>query len=160
LSHDPPTPRLTATRGCKGHKNMQEAWASFKHEKSIVHHRLLSYEQNCSNIRDEEQNTFDEKNDKFSHYWIKDSGLSFCDVTKCWWLVYVEGQGMFCLLCRQNDEHNVQNKAKAFNKNPSVRSKKSAVDEHRKSAQHNGVMQKEMVMRVSVVHKEKEERRG
>lgn len=70
-----------------------------------------------------------------------------------------EGEGMFCLLCRQNDEHNLQNKSKVFNRDPSVRFKKSALEEHRNSAQHGGAIQKEMMKRVSVFHKEKEEKK-
>lgn len=81
------------------------------------------------------------KKDKFSHTckWIEDSGLSSCEVTKFSWLAYVEGQAMFCLMCRQNDEHNLQNKSK--------------------SAQHRGTVQTEMMMQVSVFHNEKEERK-
>lgn len=70
-----------------------------------------------------------------------------------------EGEGMFCLLCRQNDEHNLQNKSKVFNRDPSVRFKKSALEEHRNSAQHGGAIQREMMKRVSVFHKEKEEKK-
>ncbi|KAK3107222.1 hypothetical protein FSP39_009772 [Pinctada imbricata] len=84
--------------------------------------------------------------------------MVFCEVTEFWWLVYVEGQGMFCLLCKENDEQNMQNKSRVFSKDPSVRFKKSAVDEHRNSAQHKGAVQKEMIKRLSVFHKEKEER--
>jgi hypothetical protein len=159
LPHDPTTPHSATTCSNKGHKNMQEALASFKLETSVVHHRLLCFEKNCSNISDDDRKRFEGKKDKFSHKWIDDRSLSFCNVTEFWWLAYVEGQGMFCLLCRQNDEHNMQNKARIFSKDPSVRFKKSAVDEHRNSAQHKGAVQREMMTRVSVFHREKEERK-
>ena len=141
---------------------MKDALANFQREhdeNTKIHHRLLCYEQNCSSISEEEKRRFDGKKDKFNHKWLENSEMSFCDITQYWWLVYVERQGMFCLLCWQNDEHNLQNKSRVFNKDPSVRFKKSAVDEHRNSAQHKGAIQKEMMMRVSVFHKEKEERK-
>ena len=36
------------------------------------------------------------------------------------WLVYVEGRGMFCLLCRKHDATNLQNKSTKFNTEPAV----------------------------------------
>jgi hypothetical protein len=57
--------------------------------------------------------------------------MSFCTATEFWWLVYAEGEGMFCLLCRQNEEHILQNKSKVFNKDPVVKFKKSALEEQK-----------------------------
>ena len=130
----------------KGRLDIKEALGHFQHENTRVHHRLHCYEKHCSSISDEDRRRFDGKKDKFSHKWLEERGLSFCEVTEVWWLVYVEGKGMFCLLCRQNDEHNILNKWKVFNKDPSVRFKKSAVDKHRHSAQHKRAVQREMIM--------------
>jgi hypothetical protein len=35
--------------------------------------------------------------DKFQHQWLSRE-MSYCDVSGYWWLAYMEGAGMFCLL--------------------------------------------------------------
>lgn len=35
------------------------------------------------------------------HDWLHKKELAFCSETKIWWLAFVEGKGMFCLLCKQ-----------------------------------------------------------
>jgi len=64
--------------------------------------------------------------------------------------VYVDGAGMFCLLCKKHNRINVQNKATSFGENPSVRMKKSAMVDHIASKKHQGAMEAEMLSRVSV----------
>ena len=44
-----------------------------------------------------------------------------------WWLVYCEGEGMFCLLCRVHNTKNKYNKQNTFNLGPSPNDKYSAV---------------------------------
>lgn len=61
------------------------------------------------------------------------------------------------MLCRKNDEHNLENKSKVFNRDTAVRFRKSALEELRNSAQHRGAIQREM-KRVSVFHKENTEK--
>lgn len=56
---------------------------------------------------------------RFQHQWILDKN-SFCKKTGLNWLVYVEGRGMFCLLCRKHDATNLQNKSTKFNTEPAV----------------------------------------
>ena len=44
-----------------------------------------------------------------------------------WWLAFVEGEGMYCLLCRIHNTKNKFNKDSKFNCEPSVRYKRSAI---------------------------------
>ena len=74
------------------------------------------------------------------------------------WLVYVEGRGMFCLLCRKHDATNLQNKSKKFNTEPAVRFKRESVEEHSTSQQNKAAVSAELLSRVSVFQKEFEER--
>ena len=41
------------------------------------------------------------------------------------WLIYKEGQEMFCLLCRKHYTSNNQNKSKKYNVEPAVRFKQN-----------------------------------
>ena len=43
------------------------------------------------------------KRDKFQHTgsWLNKRSMSFCVTTEMWWPVYVEGEGLFCLLCKK-----------------------------------------------------------
>ena len=65
--------------------------------------------------------------DNFAHSWLSDKSLSFCQTTGVFWLIYEEGQGMFCFLCKKLNTENKKNKSKAYNATPSVRFKKSAI---------------------------------
>ena len=65
--------------------------------------------------------------DKFQHKWLFEESLAFSKETGMWWLLYVEGQGMFCLLCRIHNTKNPFNKDSKFNSEPSVRFKRSAL---------------------------------
>ena len=66
----------------------------------------------------------------FKHEWLYKKELAFCPETKTWWLAFVEGKGMFCLLCRKHDCQNPQNKSAMFNKTPATRYKPAKIKEH------------------------------
>ncbi|KAK2564539.1 Zinc finger protein 862 [Acropora cervicornis] len=94
---------------------------------------------------------------RFKHEWILDRGVGYCEKTGLWWLVYEEGNGMFCLLCRMHDCENPFNHQKKFNQVPAIRFKKSALigkDGHSGSQQHEIAIQREVNKRVSFFHKE------
>lgn len=94
---------------------------------------------------------------RFKHEWILDRGVGYCEKTGLWWLVYEEGNGMFCLLCRMHDCENPFNHQKKFNQVPAIRFKKSALigkDGHSGSQQHEIAIQRELNKRVSFFHKE------
>lgn len=95
--------------------------------------------------------------DCFQHQWIFDKELSFCEKTGFNWLVYEEGRGMFCILCRKHVS-NLQNKSKKFNSEPAVRFKRKSVEEHSTSQQHKAAVNAELLSCVSVFQREFEER--
>ena len=95
---------------------------------------------------------------RFQHQWVLDKKLSFCKKTGLNWLVYVEGRGMFCLLCRKHDVTNLQNKSKKFNTEPAVRFKRKSVEENSTSQEHKAAVSTELLSHVSVFQKEFEER--
>ena len=96
--------------------------------------------------------TFSEKN----VYFIINSVLLFTMTTKnnaCFfcclflfflisgmWLVYCEGEGMFCLLCRVHNTKNKYNKQNIFNLAPSTNYKHSAVSDHARASGHTSTV--------------------
>jgi hypothetical protein len=36
--------------------------------------------------------------EKFDHTWLSEKSLSFCEVTRIWNVVFIEGFGIYCLL--------------------------------------------------------------
>jgi hypothetical protein len=103
--------------------------------KEILHSFYCCADKNCTNISKDETVRIKAK-DKFQHAWIFDGKLTYCDKTGYHWLVYEEGKGMFCILCRKHDTANPQNKTKKFNMDALVRYKRKTVEEHARSAQH------------------------
>ncbi|CAH3107966.1 unnamed protein product, partial [Pocillopora meandrina] len=91
---------------------------------------------------------------KFKHEWLTDKSLAYCSKTGIWWLAYVEGKGMYCLLCRKHNTKNEQNKSKVFSSDPAVRYRKSTITSHADSRQHLAAIEGEHLQRVSTFHKE------
>ena len=92
---------------------------------SHLHSYYCCNENHCTNISKTENERIKHiTRDKFQHHWIFDKELSYCKKTGFYWLVFEEGNGMFCLLCRKHDCSNPQNKTKKFNLNASVRYKR------------------------------------
>lgn len=89
---------------------------------------------------------------------MEDRSLAFEETTGIWWLLYLENEGLFCLLCRKHNVDNPSNRSKIFNAAPSVRFRKEAIIEHSKGKQHQSAVQAEMKQRVSVFHRQVEER--
>ena len=92
--------------------------------------------------------------DKFKHHWLTDKDIAYSSQTGLWWLSYVEGKGMFCLLCRKDNLSNKFNKSKTFNIEPSVRYRKPTLLEHVSTQQHHDAVAAEHLQRVSDFHKE------
>ena len=123
---------------------------------------LHSYYQ-CKNTDCTKLSTVDESKQKglkrkFQHVWLEDCSLTFDKTTGIWWLLYLENEGLYCLLCRKHNVVNPSNKSKIFNAAPCVRYRKEAINEHSNSRQHQNAIQAEMAQRVSVFHKQVEER--
>ncbi|PFX25821.1 Zinc finger protein 862 [Stylophora pistillata] len=82
----------------------------------------------------------------FNHDWV--------EKLDNWWLCYVEGKGMFCIICKKQGVTNPQNKTDKFSGVASDRFKSDAIETHRKSGRHKSALEVEMISIMSVFHKE------
>ena len=78
--------------------------------------------------------------------------------TEMWSPVYVEGEGLFCLLRKKRDTSNPKNKSKVFNKEPCKRFHPEEFEDHCRTSQHMNADSAEMLQRVSVFQRTLEER--
>ena len=69
---------------------------------SKVHNYYFCTEKNCKKIFSADLKAMS-KDNKFQHKWLFDPSYSFCENTTKWNLVYIEGEGMFCAVCREFD---------------------------------------------------------
>ncbi|CAH3105213.1 unnamed protein product [Porites lobata] len=67
-----------------------------------------------------------------------------------WRPVYVEGEGLFCLLCKKHDTSNPQNKLKVFNKEPCKRFRLGEFEDQCRTSQHMNAVSAEMLQRNSL----------
>lgn len=98
------------------------------------------------------------KKDCFQHEWLFRRETCFCSQTGMWYLVYVENEGMYCLLCRKHKSKSVQNRNETFSYDPSTRFKWNAVREHMSSAKHQTTVKNEQLNRVSHFQKQVDEK--
>ena len=84
--------------------------------------------------------------------------VTFCMKTGINWLIYLERDSMFCLLCRKHNYSNSQNKSKKFNLEPSVRYKWKGVEDHANSQQHKNAVIAELLSTMSYFQKELDRR--
>ena len=66
-----------------------------------------------------------------------------------WRPVNVEGEGLFCLLCKKHDTSNPQNKLKVFNKEPCKRFRLGEFEDQCRTSQHMNAVSAEMLQRDS-----------
>ena len=92
--------------------------------------------------------------DHLKHHWLSDKDIAYSSQPGLWLLSYVEGKGMFCLLCRKHNLSNKFNKFKTFKTEPSVRYRKPTLLEHVSTQQHRDAVAAEHLQRVSDFHKE------
>ena len=123
-------------------------------ETSLLHHQSTCPAVSCQKISAEEQKAQKSLKDKFKHEWLTEKSLAYCSKTGIWWLAYVEGKGMYCLLCRKHNTKNEQNKSKVFSSDPAVRYRKPTITSHADSRQHLAAIEAEHLQRVSTFHKE------
>ena len=114
----------------------------------------------CTGISKEEQDRLKmtKKRDRFHHEWLFRKETSFCSQTGIWCLVYVENEGMYCLLCRKHKSKSAQNRSETFSNGPSTRFKWNAVTEHMSSAKHKTTVKNELLNRVSHFQKQVDEK--
>ena len=89
----------------------------------------------------------------FNHGWLL-SDVASEDELGLHWLVYVENQGMFCLLCREHDTHQKMNKSKKWNKEPVVRMRRAKITEHKQSDMHVTAIKLQHLRSCSIIHNE------
>jgi len=76
-------------------------------QKKVLHHYHRCRERNCSGLRTGEKQRLSSKKNKFQHEWLFDANV-FCEKTGLRWLVFVEGEGMYCLICKKYKSTNQQ----------------------------------------------------
>ena len=97
-----------------------------------IHNFYYCSERNCKDIcsKDSDEMT---KNNKFKHDWLFNPTYGQCPDTKKWCLVYIDGQGMFCSMCRQHDVK-MNNDLKKWNSIPIKRCRTATISSHLNSA--------------------------
>ena len=130
----------------------------FPGEKSRIHHHDVC-DAGCTFSREEisrqnEVNKEKKKEKVFNHSWLCKSDIAYCAASGYWWPVFVEGKGVYCILCRKHNAHSTQNKQEKFASEPSVRFKTSAMSGHLKSKTHSEVVELEQTQRGSIFQKE------
>ena len=114
----------------------------FEPEKT-VHNCYKCSQSDCTNISKHEEQRIQPK--KFQHSWLKREN---------WWLCYVEGEGMFCLVCRKHHMRHPQNQMEVFASTPSIRYKSNAIKTHSTSNLHIAGLHTEMLQKGSFFHQE------
>jgi len=107
----------------------------------------------CQKISANNQKAQKSLKDKFKHERLTDKSLAYCSPTGMWWLLYGEGKGMYCLLCRKHNTKNEQNKSKVFSSDPAVRYRKPTLTSHADLRQHLAAIKAKHLQRVSTFHK-------
>ena len=77
-----------------------------------------------------------------------------------WRPVYVEGEGLFCLLCKKHGTSNPQNKLKVFNKEPCKRFRLGEFEDQCRTSQHMNAVSAEMLQRDSLFQRTLDEPRN
>ena len=90
----------------------------------------------------------------FNHYLIFKKDLAYNPKVQMWWLVYVEAEGQYCLICKKFDSKNPQNKKEVFPAEPSTRLKKECLEEHIATKRHRDAITAILMNRLSVFQKE------
>ena len=119
----------------------------------------------CCNISKEEtvridkEKAYQKKKDRFQHEWLFRKGTSFCKQSGYWWAVYVEGEGIYCLLCRKHHSKSQQNKSETFATDASKRFKWTTFTDHAASTKHTTTVSNELLNRVSSFQKQLDEKK-
>ena len=99
-------------------------------EEHQIHHHSICTERGCKDICDADLKAA-KKDNKFQHSWLFNPDVARCDKTNQWCLVYIDGKGMFCSLCRKYDITQ-NNKTKTWNSVPNIRCRTKTVVDHMK----------------------------
>lgn len=146
------SPSVPVTNVKNGHwiicpkREHKRFWMTFfSAEKSGIHHHDIC-DASCTFSREEisrqrEANKDKKKEKLFSHSWLCKADIAYCTPSGYWWPVFVEGEGMHCILCKKHNVHSPQNKQEKFSLEPSVRFKFLALLGNHNSRTHKKVIQ-------------------
>ena len=95
---------------------------------SQIHNYYFCTENNCNDICSKDLASM-KKDNKFQHKWLFDPNIARCDKSHKWCLVYIDGKGMFCSLCRTYDIKQ-NNGMKTWNAVGNVRCRQQTVVDH------------------------------
>ena len=151
------TDKGTCEEGCYDMSTFSDHTCTIKCAKNLFHSKYhqqdFCKEGDCCSVSKNEAEQLSKQSYKFQHSWLQKRSLSFCDTTEVWWPAYVEGEGLYCLLCKKHDTFNPQNKSKIFNKEPCKRFRPEALADHLQTTQHKNAVAAEMLQRVSCFQK-------
>ena len=94
------------------------------------------------------------KKQMFNHNLIFKTNFAYNHKVQMWWLVYIEGECQYCLICKRFDSKNPQNKNEVFAAEPSTRLKKECLEEHIATKRHRDAITAILMNRLSVFQKE------
>ena len=119
-----------------------------------VHNYFICCERKCSSLTSEQAAVkTDKSKDRFKHYWL---------TGQYWWACFVEegeAKGVYCLLCRKHHSKSILNKTcNTFIDLASKRYKLSALSQHSNSGIHTQSIKNEHLQKLSVLHKDYEEK--
>jgi len=95
-----------------------------------------------------------QKKEMINHSLIFNKDLAYSPKVQMWWLLYIEGEGQYCLICKKFDSKNPQNKKEFFSAEPSTRLKKDCLKEHVATRRHKDAITAILMNRLSVFQKE------
>ena len=81
-------------------------------------------------------------------------------MANCFWAAFVEGQGLYCLLCKRHNSSSAQNKSEKFSVTPSTRFKKATLKEHKTSKAHKDTVAVHETHKHSIYHKDEQEKQA
>ena len=145
LVTDSPSTSACKTTNSKPFSNeecLQLVKALFDGSENRVHNRYLCLEKFCTDISDTEKKRLLPK--KFNHGKLSDY----------WWLCFLEGEGMFCVVCKKHSMKHRLNKRDIFVNKPGTRFLEDALKGHSSSDTHKAAIETEMVHKQSFFHKE------
>ena len=119
-----------------------------------VHNYFICCERKCSSLTSEQAAVkTDKSKDRFKHYWL---------TGQYWWACFVEkgeAKGVYCLLCRKHHSKSILNKTcNTLIDLASKRYKLSALSQHSNSRIHTQSIKNEHLQKLSVIHKDYEEK--
>ncbi|VDI66017.1 Hypothetical predicted protein [Mytilus galloprovincialis] len=125
---------------------------TFKDNTKKIHHFSICKDR-CESLSFEDPQSTSKNKHRFKHSTLMDKNTSFSQDTGLWWLVYIEQEGMYCLLCKNHHNLNPKNKD-IFCMKPGLRFRKEAIQDHSKSKVHKAAELEENIQRVSPFQKE------